>query len=228
MNDWWLISLLALLIIGAVAWLSYPLKTSKVTWLLVTPIILLLVISAYLLWGGFAQWQAHQYSLATKEQAKQMLRSIKTPDELIAKLKAKLNETPQSAKGWYLLGRLYSNQNDFAQATEAFATAHKLLPNNEQYTVNYIHGLWTMNNQQFNEPIIIQLKNLLRSNPNQPDALAMLAMHAFMSHDYEGAINYWQRLLKLASPQSEEALAIHKAIAKAQEQLNSLREEKND
>lgn len=48
----------------------------------------------------------------------------------------------------------------------------------------------------------------------------MLAMHAYLSHDYEAAINYWQRLLQLAPAQSEEALAIRKAIAKAEKQIN--------
>lgn len=47
----------------------------------------------------------------------------------------------------------------------------------------------------------------------------MLAMDAFVSHAYEDAIRYWQRLLKLAPEQSEEAQAIRKAIAKAEEHL---------
>jgi cytochrome c-type biogenesis protein CcmH/NrfG len=157
-----------------------------------------------------------------------MLRSIKSPDELITKLKEKLDNTPKSAKGWYLLGRLYVNQNDFTQATEAYAKAYKLAPANEQYVVNYIHGLWKLNNQQFNSRILRLLKELLDRSPNQPDALAMLAMNSFLSHDYEGAINYWQRLLKLTAPQSEEASAIHKAITKAQERINLTREDKND
>ena len=147
-----------------------------------------------------------------------MLKQIKSPDELIRKLRAKLDDTPKSAKGWYLLGRLYNTQNNHALAVEAFTKAHQFEPNNEQYTVNYAHALWQQNNQQFSLKIIEIFQNLLAQNPNQPDALAMLARKEFMDHDYDKASDYWQKLLKLVPPQSQEALAIRKAIAKAREQ----------
>lgn len=217
MSDWWLFGLLVSLVLGASVFFIYPLKTNKWISIVLMPIVLVFVAGAYFYWGGFAQWQAYQQRLASQEQAKKMLRSLKTPNELITKLKAKLDDSPKSAKGWYLLGRLYWNQNDFEHATDAFAKANQLAPENEDYAVNYIHGLWKLNNQQFNDTIRELLKKLLGRNPNQPDAIAMLAMNAFMSHDYDGAINYWQQLLKSAPSQSEEALAIHKAIARANE-----------
>ena len=59
--------------------------------------------------------------------------------------------------------------------------------------------------------------SVLKSNPKQPDALAMLAMDAFLSKAYSQAIAYWERLLVLVPKDSEDALAIRKAIAKAQQ-----------
>ncbi|MBI2786478.1 MAG: tetratricopeptide repeat protein, partial [Legionella longbeachae] len=145
--------------------------------------------------------------------------SIKSPQELIDKLRAKLNVSPKSAKGWYLLGRIYSSQDDRQNAVDSFAKAYQLSPDNEQYAVNYAHSLWVSKNQQFTEQITELFARLLKNNPNQPDALAMLAMDAFVSHAYEDALSYWQRLLKITPPQSEEALAIRKAIAKAEERI---------
>lgn len=228
MNDWWLIGLLGALTFSASLLFLYPLKANKTFSLLVLPVILTLVVGAYLSWGGFAQWQVYQQQQERQQQAQKMLSTIKTPDELITKLKAKLDDTPKSAKGWYLLGRLYSAKSEYEQAADAFGKAYRLSSDNEQYAVNYAHGLWQLNHQQFNAQIIELFNTLLSHNPNQPDALAMLAMNAYMSHDYEGAINYWQRLLKLAPPQSDEALAIHKAIAKAQQQINMNKEENDD
>lgn len=228
MSDWWLIGLLVAVALSAGFLFIYPLKSNKVIALFLFPVLLVLVVAAYMTWGSFVPWQAYQQQQESQLQAKQMLQQIKTPDELINKLKAKLDDTPKSAKGWYLLGRLYFARNDDEQAATAFAKAYHLVPDNEQYAVNYAHGLWKLNHQQFDPHIIKLFQGLLSHNPNQPDALAMLAMNAFMSHDYESAINYWQRLLKLAPPQSEEALAIHKAIAKAQEQLNNNKEEHHE
>lgn len=216
MSEWWLIILLLVITIFAITCIIYPLRRNRFISILLAPILFSLVATGYYFWGGFPQWQHYLHQNESQKMAQQLLKSIKTPQELIAKLRAKLDETPKSAKGWYLLGRLYTSQNDNQQATEAFAKAHRFQPDNEQYTVNYAHGLWKMNNQQFNPQIIGIFKSLLQKNPDQADALAMLAMNAFMSHAYEDAIDYWQHLLKLAPEQSEESLAIRKAIAKAQ------------
>ncbi len=48
----------------------------------------------------------------------------------------------------------------------------------------------------------------------------MLAMDAYMRHSYQQAINYWQHLLTIIPPQSDDAMAIRKAIAKAQQKLS--------
>lgn len=221
MNEWWLIGLLVASVFIASIFIVYPLRRNKIFSVLLIPFVMISVFTGYYFWGGFAQWQGYLHKNETQALAQEMLKSIKSPQELIEKLKAKLDDSPASAKGWYLLGRLYTSQSENRLAAEAFATAHHFMPEDEQYTVNYAHSLWLLNNQQFNPEILAIFQTLLNKNPNQPDALAMLAMNAFMSHAYEDAISYWQRLLKMTPEQSEESLAIRKAIAKAQEQMNS-------
>ncbi|MCE0724236.1 MULTISPECIES: tetratricopeptide repeat protein [Legionella] len=219
MNEWLLLGLSACLTGLACIFMVYPFRRRFTASLLLVPVIFLGAFTGYFYWGGFGGWQEYLQHLNSQKQAKKMLESIKTPQELIEKLRAKLDETPKSAKGWYLLGRLYSSQNEKQNAVNAFAKAYQFNPDDEQYAVNYAHSLWVLNNQQFTEQITEIFIRLLRNNPNQPDALAMLAMDAFVSHAYEDAISYWQRLLKLAPEQSEEAKAIRKAIAKAEEHL---------
>ncbi|KTD68810.1 cytochrome c-type biogenesis protein [Legionella steelei] len=219
MSEWWLLGLLSGLAGLACIFMVYPFKRRFITSLFVVPVVFLMAFTGYFYWGGFGGWQEYIHHLQTQEQAKKMLESVKSPQELIDKLKAKLDDSPKSAKGWYLLGRLYSSQNDKQNAVIAFAKAYHFKPGDEQYAVNYAHSLWVMNNQQFTTQITEIFNRLLKNNPNQPDALAMLAMNAFVSHAYEDAIDYWQRLLKLAPEQSDEAQAIRKAIAKAEERI---------
>jgi cytochrome c-type biogenesis protein CcmH len=226
MSEWWLVSLLVVLALFASTVIVYPLRHYRIAASLVAPLMLVLVAVGYYFWGGFSPWHSYLHHNDTQELAQRMLKTIKTPQELISRLKAKLNEDPSSAKGWYLLGRLYASQNDTQHASEAFFKAHHFEPDNEQYTVNYAHSLWEINKQVFSPEILDIFHSLLQKNPNQADALAMLAMDAFMSHAYADAIDYWQRLLKLAPPQSEESLAIRKAIAKAEERINLERESK--
>lgn len=220
MNEWWLIGILVLITIGASILLIYPLRRNLLASLLLLPVLMVMMTAGYYYWGDFSSWQQYILHNESQERAQQMLKSIKSPQELIDKLRAKLDDSPKSAKGWYLLGRLYTSQNDNQNASAAFAKAHQLNSEEEQYTVNYAHSLWMINNQQFNQEIITIFNELLTKNPNQPDALAMLAMNAYIGHDYKDAITYWQRLLVMAPEQSEESQAIRKAIAKAQDQLN--------
>ncbi|PWY54847.1 hypothetical protein DGG96_14925 [Legionella qingyii] len=227
MNEWWLLGLLAGLTGLACMFIIYPFRRHFIAGLLLVPSIFLLAFAGYFYWGGFGGWQEHVHQLNSQEQAKKMLESVKSPQELIDKLRAKLDDTPKSAKGWYLLGRLYTSQNKQQNAVDAFAKAYQFNPDDEQFAINYAHSLWVLNNQQFTQQITEIFSQLLKNNPNQPDALAMLAMDAFVSHAYEDAISYWQRLLKLAPEQSEEANAIRKAIAKAEEHIR-LREKNLD
>lgn len=220
MSEWWLISIIVVVILFASIVLVYPLRRNLKVSMMFVPVIFILAGAGYIQWSGFGQWRDYIRQNNSKVLAQQMLKSIKDPAELIEKLKAKLDDSPASAKGWYLLGRLYTSQNENQNAIKAFAKAYQLKPKEEQFAVNYAHSLWQSNNQQFSPQIIRIFDTLLKTNPKQPDALAMLAMNAFLSHAYEDAIDYWQRLLSLAPEQSKEALAIRKAIAKAQEHIN--------
>lgn len=219
MNEWWLLALLATLTLLASMVIIYPLRRHWLASLLLVPIIFILAFTGYFNWGSFAKWQDYLQVQEKQQKVDAMLKSIKSPQELITKLRAKLDDTPKSAKGWYLLGRLYTGQEEKQNAVDAFAKAYQFDSKNEQYAVNYAHSLWILNNRQFTEQVRSIFANLLKNNPNQPDALAMMAMNAYVSHAYEEAIAYWQRLLKFAPQQSEEAQAIRKAIAKAEEQI---------
>jgi cytochrome c-type biogenesis protein CcmH len=216
MNEWWLIGCFLVLTCFALLVVTYPLRKNRSKGFVV--FISLFVIAAgvaYRQWGAWPLWQHYTVEQAKQEEAKALLATIKSPEELVEKLRAKLDDTPKSAKGWYLLGRLYASQDQWLPARDAFLKSHQLNAEDELTTINYAESLWQLNQQQFNSQIRLVFVDLLQKNPNQPDALAMLAMDAFTRHDYPQAVMYWQKLLKLAPPQSEEAKAIRKAIAKA-------------
>jgi cytochrome c-type biogenesis protein CcmH/NrfG len=218
MNEWWLVVGFCLLASFAFLLVIYPFRQSMGKWWLVfLPLFFICVTGAYQQWGSWSAWHDYIYEQARHARAEAVLATIKSPAQLAEKLKAKLDDSPASARGWYLLGRVYVSQNEWLSARDAFAKSHQLNVNDELTTIHYAQSLWTINNQKFNEEIRTLFRKLLKKNPAQPDALAMLAMDAYECHDYSRAELYWQRLLKLAPENSKEAKAIRKAIAKAQQ-----------
>ncbi|MBN9231369.1 MAG: hypothetical protein BGO90_07055 [Legionella sp. 40-6] len=224
--DKWLFLFIIILFSAVVAiCLTKPLKLPRsLNWAIVFIFILTSMI-IYSFFGGYVQWQNYLRQQERQVLAQSLLKSAKSPEEIIEKLRNKLSTQPQSAKGWYLLGRLYATTNQHSEALKAFNKAHELNPRSEQYTVNYIYALWQNNNQKFNASIVSLLQQLLTVNPMQPDALALLAMNAFEQKNYLQAINYWQNLLKLAGDNSDEAQSIRQAIAKAEQLLRNQKKE---
>ena len=217
MSEWWLLAYLVLFSLLAIVLLVYPLRKRLG---LCIGLVLIIIISAglgYGLWGGFVPWQKYMQQQKSKKLAQKMLQSIKSPQQLIDKLKVKLDDSPTSAKGWYLLGRLYMSDNQLAQAVTAFSKACRFEPDNEKYIVNYAQSLWENNNRQFNAEIRQILSHLLDKNPGQADALAMLAMDAYEQKNYHQAIAYWRRLLKILPADDKDAETIRRAIAKIQQ-----------
>lgn len=224
MSSYALFGCFLILSIIAISVVLYPLRKGKggvMLTLLLASVLLALPLLGYHYWGAGSEWKDYQQQLARQEQVQALLKSVQgSPQALITKLKARLARQPESARGWYLLGRLYASQEDWQQAHHAYAKAYQLAPASEGTAINYAQSLWQLNHRQFNDEIRGLFRSVLQKNENQPDALAMLAMDAFLGHAYQQAIDYWQHLLNIIPPQSEDALAIRKAIAKAQQKMS--------
>jgi cytochrome c-type biogenesis protein CcmH len=207
----------ALLVMGLVI---LPVRSSKkLSWIVGLGSLLLMSV-CYLQFGNAVKWRAHFEQQLKLAKAKQVLKSYKNPDEVIQALKLRLDHTPKSAHGWYLLGRIYASQNRWQLASESFKDAHDLNPGKQAYFVHYVIALWQINQHMTPQArrLFIQI---LSENPNQPDALMFLAMDAYLRHENKLAISYWTRLLALTPADSEEAKMIKKSIEKARGERSS-------
>lgn len=199
----------------------FPLRRSRGVLLLCAPLLLGLLVVFYTLFGGWHDWQLFLSTQAKKQEVERVLSTLHSSQELIERLKQRLREQPESARGWYLLGRIYASQDQWTLAKDAFAKAYLLKPKDEQIAVNYAQSLWQCNQQHMDANCRKIFQKVLKKNPKQPDSLAMLAMDAYMSHAYSQAISYWQQLLTIVPADSEDAMAIRKAIVKARQALST-------
>lgn len=227
MNEWWLLLCFWLLMSVAIIIIAYPLRHQKIFVILLSSLLILVLAGGYWYWGAWTDWWAYQREKEKRTRVEAILKSVRSPEDLINNLRKRLDENRASAEGWYLLGRLYASQNDWKNAKDAFDKAQMLEPKNEKIVLNYIQSAWQVNGMTLDNKSYTKLQAILENNPNQPDALAILATDAYKRKAYQQAIDYWQRLLQIVPPDSEDVKAIHKAIVKAKQQLPAVGTQEN-
>lgn len=213
------ILLAVIALIAAVCLVAIPLKKNRVVSGLSSLILVFGVVIGYAYWGSNTQWITYEHDKDKQLAVKKLLKTGKGIEVLILKMKAKIQEAPDNPKGWYLLGRLYANQQAWILAVQSFKKAYGLDPEDIATAVNYGQALWQKNNQKFTPEIREIFQQLLDKNPDQPDALAMLALDYHAENNFLKAIELWEHLLMLTPPQSEEARSIREAIAQASRRL---------
>jgi cytochrome c-type biogenesis protein CcmH len=111
-------------------------------------------------------------------------------EAMVARLAERLRERPEDLDGWVLLGRSYEALGRSAQAAEAYAQAERLAV------------------------------PALEHDPQNLTALALAGNAAFGRGDYGAAAQYWQRMLPLVPPGSEEARTIQANVDEAKQRIS--------
>jgi len=141
-----------------------------------------------------------------------------TPEQmesLVERLAAKLQQTPEDAEGWVLLGRSLGVLEKFERAAQAYARAAQLMPKDANVLADYADALAMAQWRRLEgEPFAI-VKRALESDPAHLKALALAGSAEFERGDYAAAVGYWERVLKVAPPQSEFARSVAESISEA-------------
>ncbi len=208
--------LLILVLLLALAFVIWPLRHEWKTAGTVAMLVLLTGGLFYQHLGGYQQLSRFHQEKEQHALAKEALKQFKNADEVIDRLRAHLKKEPNSAKGWYLLGRLYASAKQFQPAKDAYQKAYKLNPKDKKIRLEYMQALYITHGAQIKGLTKTILNSLLQEYPNEPDVLNFIAMDAYSHQHYQKAAIYWQKLLRLLPQGSDEHTMILKAIADAQ------------
>ncbi len=215
---WGMIALMTLAAIALVVWpllrSEKPAKKTTLFLLFATPVV---AVFLYMQWGSSKQLQQYWVLQHQARLVKAELKTIKSPKQIIDRLKAHLVQYPNSARGWYLLGKLYFGMRDYQQAYFALKRAHGLKPQDPQYSVGYAEAQFFRDHSRLNTTSIILLQRLVAKMPNNVAAVNLLAMNAYLEKRYQTAINNWEHLLGLFPPGSKDSQQLMRMIAKAQQ-----------
>ena len=134
---------------------------------------------------------------------------------LVERLSARMERTPGDAEGWMLLGRSLGVLGQYDRAAQAYARASQLAPEDAGLLADYADSLAMAGGRTLDgEPFAI-VKRALELDPEHLKSLALAGSAEFERRNYAAAIGYWERILKIAPPQSDFARSVAESIAEA-------------
>ncbi len=138
----------------------------------------------------------------------------------VAALAKRLETNPSDGPGWSMLARSYSSMEKYPEASNAYAKATALAPNDADLLAEYAFANAMANGRRLQGKSLELVNKALELNPENLKALELAGSAAFQAKDYKQAIEYWQRLLKKMPPNSEVAESVNKRLEEAKSLAN--------
>ena len=136
-------------------------------------------------------------------------------EEMTQRLATRLQNEPDNTEGWIMLARSYNALNRYGEAASAYAKAAQQLPNDAQLLADYADTLAMAQGQRLQGEPEKLIARALKIDPNNIKALALAGSAAFDTKNYTKAVDYWERILRLAPPDSDFARSVSASVAEA-------------
>ena len=131
---------------------------------------------------------------------------------MVERLAQRMKSDPSDPQGWLLLGRSWSALQRYQDSADAYAEAVKRLPGNADALADWADALGMAQGRKLAGKPTEIIGQALAADPSHPKALALAATAAMERGDNKAAIRYWQSLLALVPPGSEDAQGIAATI----------------
>ncbi|MDX6443864.1 MAG: cytochrome c-type biosis protein CcmH [Blastocatellia bacterium] len=139
----------------------------------------------------------------------------------VEKLAKKLQENPNDAQGWLMLGRSYMSMERYAEGASAYEHVTALNSNDENAWADYAEAAAMANGQRLAGKPTEAINRALQIDPKHQKSLDLAGSAAFQAGDYKKAIEYWQKLLLLLPPGSEQLKSIELQITRTKQLVDS-------
>jgi cytochrome c-type biogenesis protein CcmH/NrfG len=176
---------------------------SATGWVLGTSVLVLLgTVWLYSLTGHFTalqNWQTAQQLLPEYGERALLNKGEPLTEEEInlfaLALRTKISKEGDDAVAWFVIGRIWLSKGMLDDAIEAFEKALALTPNRINVLISYSQALLVAAGDEHLAKAARSLSAVLQQDPDNTDALSMLAMVAEERGDKELAQQAWQLLL---------------------------------
>ncbi len=156
---------------------------------------------------------------AVPERAAQESETGHSLQEMVVQLAERLEQEPDNAEGWVLLGRSYASLNRYQEAVNAYTQARRIAGDHPQLLVDSADILVMASGGRFTADAGKLLERALQVQPDNAKGLWLMGHYQYQSDDLQGAVDHWQRAAALLPVDSEDGRAIRQQIEQARSQL---------
>ncbi|MCS9522075.1 c-type cytochrome biogenesis protein CcmI [Pseudomonas aeruginosa] len=169
----------------------------------------LVALGLYLHWGASDK----------VELAREFAQAPHSMEEMTARLERAVQAQPDSAQGWYFLGRTYMTQERGADAARAFERAAELSGRQPEVLGQWAQALYFSGGKKMTAQIKALADEALKGDPAEVTTLGLLAIAAFEEQRYADAIGFWERLVSVLPNEDPARSAIQGGIQRARERM---------
>ncbi|MFT5351398.1 MAG: cytochrome c-type biogenesis protein CcmH [Gammaproteobacteria bacterium] len=188
-------------------------------WLLNGFIVLLLPIFAISLYYKLGQPQLASGIITPANNATALTNDEEQPsvEELVLGLEQRLQQTPEDAKGWWMLTRTYMALGRYEDALQSVERLYQLAGDQADILLLYANVLIVNNKGSFTGKPLMLIQQALALEPENTGGLWLAGLAAEEQADYEGAIVYFQKLHPLVKEDETANQQVEQMLAQWQE-----------
>ncbi|MDG9782188.1 c-type cytochrome biogenesis protein CcmI [Metapseudomonas otitidis] len=162
---------------------------------------------------------AHWGSSDKVQLAREMREQPRTIEEMTARLEKAVQAQPDSAEGWYFLGRTYMAQERSVDAAKAYERAVQIAGRQPELLGQWAQALYFASQKRFTPEVQALTEDALKADPNEVTSLGLLGIAGFEEGRFKDAIGYWERLIAVLPQDDPSRAALQGGIDRARERL---------
>jgi len=136
-------------------------------------------------------------------------------DDLIVKLKARLEKSPEDGEGWYLLARTHMSRQEFAEALEALQKTHAIMGDHPAILTGMADATAMINSGDLTGKPTEYLDRALELDPQNTTGLWLGGMAAQQVGNYQLAVDRWTQLVPLLGDEAGSQQQVRELINQA-------------
>jgi cytochrome c-type biogenesis protein CcmH len=161
-------------------------------------------ITLYLTFGEYRVIDNPQLALVAAPQPNNTAPQM-TLEEMVVVIENRLQENPQDAEAWFMLGRTQMSKQDYDAATNAFRRSNEFMADEPGILFALADAIGMQNNGSLQGEPEALIQRGLEMAPRFPNGLWLAGMAAEQRGDFKSAHEYWSLLLPMIgdNPESE-------------------------